>query len=150
MIIFFCDSMLPHPFFSERAIEAKIYSRTDIFLDPRLQRSMHDDRSSEQQDMQALGYFLIPQTIVVCRDRKSRTKIHCASNFFLPSPERKDNSSCPSVGFALDKVVSVHFFMCQISFEQLEDDGSAQSVYAKSMWKEQKLQLQMRDKLMNI
>ena len=54
----FRDSMLTHPFFSERAIEAKIYSLTDIFSDPRLQRSKHGNnsaRSSEQQDMQALG-----------------------------------------------------------------------------------------------
>ena len=54
----FRDSMLTRPFFSERAIEAKIYSRTDIFLDPRLQRSKRGNnsaRSSEQQDMQAHG-----------------------------------------------------------------------------------------------
>ena len=54
----FRDSMLTHSFFSERAIEAKIYSRTDIISDPRLQRSKRGNnsaRSSEQQDMQALG-----------------------------------------------------------------------------------------------
>ena len=54
----FHDSMLTHPFFSEHAIVVKTYSPTDIFSDPRLQRSKHGNnsaRSSEQQDMQALG-----------------------------------------------------------------------------------------------
>ena len=40
------------------ATEAKIYSRTDIFSDPRLQRSKRGNnsaKSSEKQDMQALG-----------------------------------------------------------------------------------------------
>ena len=32
--LYFRDSMLTRPFFSERAIVAKIYSRTDIFSDP--------------------------------------------------------------------------------------------------------------------
>ena len=39
-------------------VEAKIYSRTDIISDHRLQRSKHGKncaRSSEQQDMLALG-----------------------------------------------------------------------------------------------
>ena len=39
-------------------IEAKMYSWTDTFSDPRLQKSKHSnnsDRSSEQQDMQVLG-----------------------------------------------------------------------------------------------
>ena len=39
-------------------LEANIYSRTDTFSDPRLQRSKrgnNSNRSSEQQDMQALG-----------------------------------------------------------------------------------------------
>ena len=39
-------------------LEPKIFSQTDIFLDLRLQRSKHGSnyaRSSEQQDMQALG-----------------------------------------------------------------------------------------------
>ena len=52
----------------------------DTFLDPRLQRSKHSnnsDRSLEQQDMQTLGWFLIPKTIVVREDRKSCLKIHC-------------------------------------------------------------------------
>ena len=53
-------------------VEVKIYSWTDIFLDPRLQRSKRGNnsaRSSEQQDMQVLGWFMIPETIVVCRDK---------------------------------------------------------------------------------
>ena len=52
--------------------------------------------------MQALGWFLIPETIAVRGDRKSRPKIHIKTtrNFFLPPPKRKDNSSCPSIGFA--------------------------------------------------
>ena len=39
-------------------VEAKIYSRTDVISDHRLQRSKHGKncaRSSEQQDMLALG-----------------------------------------------------------------------------------------------
>ena len=47
--------------------------RNDTFSDPRFQRSKHgnnSDRSLEQQDMQALGWFLIPETIVVYEDRK--------------------------------------------------------------------------------
>ena len=50
--------MLAHLFFSERAVEVKIYFRTDIFLDPTVQRSKRDNssaRSSQQQDIQALG-----------------------------------------------------------------------------------------------
>ena len=42
----------------DKYIETKIYSRTDIFSDPRLQRSKrgyNSAKSSEQQDMQALG-----------------------------------------------------------------------------------------------
>ena len=41
-----------------RAVEGKIYSRTDIISDCRLQRSKHGSncaRSSGQQDMLALG-----------------------------------------------------------------------------------------------
>ena len=40
----------------------------DTFSDPRLQRSKYgnnSERSLEQQDMQVLGWFLIPETIVV-------------------------------------------------------------------------------------
>ena len=51
----------------------------DAFSDLRLQRSKHgnnSDRSLAQQDMQALGWFLIPETIVVREDRKSCLKIH--------------------------------------------------------------------------
>ena len=54
----FRDSMLTRPFFSECAIEVKIYSWTDTFAKPRFQRSKRGNnsaRSSEQQDMQALG-----------------------------------------------------------------------------------------------
>ena len=42
---------------SELQLEAKIYSRTDIISDRRLQRSKHGSNvlSSEQQDMLALG-----------------------------------------------------------------------------------------------
>ena len=42
----------------DKYIQTKIYSRTDLFLDPRLQRSKRGNnsaRSSEQQDMLALG-----------------------------------------------------------------------------------------------
>ena len=49
----FRDSMLTRPFFSECAIEAKIYSQTD----PRLQKSKRGNNSAkslEQQDMQLL------------------------------------------------------------------------------------------------
>ena len=64
-------------------IEAKIYSRTDIFLDQRLQRSKHDSncaRSLEQQDILALGSFLISETFVVHGDRKSHPKTHCITS----------------------------------------------------------------------
>ena len=50
----FRDSMLTRQFFSERAIEAKIYSQIYIFSNPRLQRSKRGNnnaRSSEKQDM---------------------------------------------------------------------------------------------------
>ena len=60
-------------------IEGKIYSRTDIISDRRLQRSKHGSncvRSSEQ-DTLALGQFSIPENIVVRGDRKSRPKIRC-------------------------------------------------------------------------
>ena len=43
---------------SDSVVGAKIYSLTDIFSDPRIQRSKRGNnsaRSSEQQDMQALG-----------------------------------------------------------------------------------------------
>ena len=45
------------------SVEAEIYSRTDIISDCRLQRSKHGRncaRSSEEQDMLALGEFSIP------------------------------------------------------------------------------------------
>ena len=61
-------------FWSERHVEAKIYSQTDTFLDPRLQRSKHSSnyaRSSEQQDILGLGYFSIPETSIAHRGRKS-------------------------------------------------------------------------------
>ena len=55
-------------------IEANIHFQTDIISDPRLQRSEHDSsncaRSSMQQDMLALGEFLIPENIVVVGNRK--------------------------------------------------------------------------------
>ena len=79
--------MLTHSFFGKHAVEAKIYSQTDIFSEPRLQRAKRGNnsaRSSEQQDMQALGWFSMPKTIVVHGDRKSRPKMHCANNFFPP------------------------------------------------------------------
>ena len=59
-----------------RTLEAKICSRSDIFLDLRLQRSEHGSncaRSLEQQDMLGLGYFSIPETFVARGDRKSHT-----------------------------------------------------------------------------
>ena len=64
-------------------IEAKIYSRTDIFLDQRLQRSKHGSncaRSLEQQNILALGSFLISETFVVHGDRKSHPKTHCKTS----------------------------------------------------------------------
>ena len=77
-------------------LEAKIYSRTDVFSDLRNQRSKHSSncaRSSEQQDMLGLGYFSLPETIVVRRDRKSRPKIQVACNtmrnFFATSSEKE-------------------------------------------------------------
>ena len=78
------------------AIEARIYSRTNIFSDCRLQKSKHGSncaRSSEQQDMLALGQFSIPKNIVVHRDRKSCLKIRCKTtrNFFSASFKRKDH-----------------------------------------------------------
>ena len=63
----------------ERIVEAKIYSRTDIFSDHRLQRSKHGSncaRSTEQQNMLALQYFSIPEAFVVRGGTKSRPKIH--------------------------------------------------------------------------
>ena len=101
-LIFSCLHILLH-------VEVKIYSRTDIFSDPRLQRSKcgnNSARSSEQQDMQALGWFTIPGTIVVCGNNKSRLKIHCKTtpNFLPTPPERKDNSSCPSIGFIYEPI----------------------------------------------
>ena len=60
------------PIVISNKVEAKIYSRTDIFSDPRLQRSKYSRncaRSSEQQNMLA---FLIPETIVVRGDIKPR------------------------------------------------------------------------------
>ena len=79
---------------AQSCLEAKIYSRTDVFSDHRLQRSTHGShcaRSSKQQDILALGYFSIPETFVVRGDRKSRSKIHCKTthNFFAPSSEKK-------------------------------------------------------------
>ena len=64
-------------------VEGKIYSQTDIISDRRLQRSKHSSncaRSSQQQDMLALGQFSIPENIVVCGDRKSGLKIRCKNN----------------------------------------------------------------------
>ena len=61
-------------------IEVKIHSRTDIISDRRLQSSKHGSncaKSSEQRDMLALGWFSIPENIVVRGDRKSRPKIRC-------------------------------------------------------------------------
>ena len=85
-------------------LEEKICPRNDTFSDPRLQRC---DRSLEQQDMQALGWFLITKTIVVHEDSNSCLKIHCKTmnNFFPPPPERKDNSSCHSICFAYEPIL---------------------------------------------
>ena len=52
----------------QHIVEAKVHSRTDIFSDARLQKSKHGNncaKSSEQQDMQTLGVFSIPETLVV-------------------------------------------------------------------------------------
>ena len=86
---------------AQSCVEAKIYSWTDIFSDHRLQRSKHGSncgRSSEQQDILALGYFSIAKTFVVHRNKKSCSKIHCKTmhNFFAASSEKQ--SSCPSIG----------------------------------------------------
>ena len=74
-------------------LEAKIYSQTDIFSELRLQRSKHGSncaRSSEQQNMQALGQFSTSEATVVRGDKKSRPKIHCktTSNFLATSSEQ--------------------------------------------------------------
>ena len=56
--------MLTRSFFSERAIEAKIYSQTDTISNPRLQRAKRGNnsaRSSEQQDMQGTGTVFATQ-----------------------------------------------------------------------------------------
>ena len=49
---------------------------------------------------------MIPETIVVCKDRKSHPKTHgkTTNNLFLPPPERKDNSSCHYIGFAYEPI----------------------------------------------
>ena len=75
-------------------IRGKIYSQTDIFSDLRLQRSKHGSnyaRSSEQQDILALGYFSTPEAIVVHGFRKSCLKIHCKTscNVFVASSEKE-------------------------------------------------------------
>ena len=90
-------------------LEAKIYSPTDIFSDLRLQRSKHSRncaRSSEQRDMLGLGQFSIPETIVVCGDRKSRPKIHCKTtrNFFAASSEKERLKYLPSIGLAYEPI----------------------------------------------
>ena len=74
-------------------VEGKIYSWTDLISDHRLQRSKYGSncaRSSEQQDMLALGYFVIPENIVVRGDRKPRLKICCKKNRvnFFPHPSK--------------------------------------------------------------
>ena len=84
--------MSTRPFFSERAIRRRkfilglIYSWNPDFKELSAITTVPDHRS--MQDMQALGQFLIPKAIVVRRDRKSRSKIHCVNNFFrLLAPE---------------------------------------------------------------
>ena len=76
-------------------IEAKIYSRTNIFSDHRLQRSKHSNnsaRSSQQQDMQVLGYFSISETFVVCMNSKKITSENAllCFVFFLFYPSFND------------------------------------------------------------
>ena len=39
-------SMLTRPYFSKRTVVARIYSQTDIFSDPRLQRSKRGNNSA--------------------------------------------------------------------------------------------------------
>ena len=53
-----CTHIYVYLYICSSTIEGKIYSRTDIISDPRLQRSKNGSncaRSSEQQDMLALG-----------------------------------------------------------------------------------------------
>ena len=78
----------------------------DTFSNPRSKHGNNSDRSLEQQDMQALGWFLNTKTIVVHEDSNLCLKIHCKTmnNFFPPPPERKDNSSCHSIGFAYEPI----------------------------------------------
>ena len=66
--------------YSERRVEAKIYSRTNTFSDHRLERSKDGSncaRSSEQQNILALGWFLIPKTFV----QSDRKPCHCKTLF---------------------------------------------------------------------
>ena len=88
-------------------VEAKIYSRTDVFSDPRLQRSMHatvpDCRSNKT--CWRWDSFRYPKLLyVVHGDRKSCPKIHCKTvrNFF--SSDNKKVSSCLSIGLAYEPI----------------------------------------------
>ena len=84
--------MLTRPFFSERAVEAKIYSRTDIISDPRLQRAKRGNnsaRSSEQQDMQGAGKAFDTQDyIVIYAGIESHVRKY--NNFFPPPSSGKE------------------------------------------------------------
>ena len=85
----FPDSMLTCPFFSKRAIVAKIYSRTDIFSDPDFKdlseiTTMPDHQSNKT--CKRWDIFRYSRLLIVVReDEKSRPKIHCANNFFSAS-----------------------------------------------------------------
>ena len=86
--------MLTSLFFSERAVEVKIYSRTDTFLEPRLQRAKRGNNSARS----LLGWFLIPKTIVVRGNRNHVRKCIVRITIFrLLAPKGKDNSPYPSL-----------------------------------------------------
>ena len=61
----------------KRCVEEKNYSWTDIFADPRLQRSKHSGNCARSSAKQAgTGIVFNTQTIVVHGDRKSHPKLH--------------------------------------------------------------------------
>ena len=76
--------MLTLSFFSNRAVEAKIYSRTDILSEPRLQRAKHSNNRCQIIRATRHAGTGIPKTIAVRGDRKLRPKMHCANNVFPP------------------------------------------------------------------
>ena len=58
------------------------------------------DRSSEQQDMQALGYY----STWGSKNRVQKYIVKQCITFFQPPLERENNSSFPSIGFACEPI----------------------------------------------